>query len=124
LRSSLRGRIASPGHDYDAPMTRRFVPFTLLLVPCLAAADLPLDVTKHGIVYRDPGMRRVVVRKDVKLEGAPPFNLYLPAKKRAAKLPVVVFVNGVGDFDPENKLKDWKIYEDGGASSPRAATPR
>jgi hypothetical protein len=76
-----------------------------------AAPDLPLDPTKHGLVYRVRGSESVKLRRDVVLAGAPRFDLYTPAAPRPSKLPVVVFVNGVGD-PPANKLKDWRIYQD------------
>jgi tetratricopeptide (TPR) repeat protein len=89
---------------------RRLVMF-FLLIPVGARADLPLDVTRHGIVYRVPGMAKVTVKKDIRLAGAPGFDLYRPAGKPAARLPVVVFINGVGDGFA-GKLKDWQIYQD------------
>src|SRR5215470_18049246 len=76
-----------------------------------AAPDKPLDVTKHGIVYRVPGMTAVKVRRDIALAGAPKLDLYTPASARTGKLPVVVFINGVGDR-PDSRLKDWQIYQD------------
>lgn len=76
-----------------------------------AVPDKPLDVTKHGIVYRVPGMAAVKVRRDIALPGAPKLDLYTPAGARAGKLPVVVFINGVGDR-PGSRLKDWQIYQD------------
>jgi tetratricopeptide (TPR) repeat protein len=85
----------------------------LLLAVQLAAAapDKPLDVTKHGIVYRVPGMAAVKVRRDISLAGAPKLDLYTPAGAKPGKLPVVVFINGVGD-QPNSRLKDWQIYQD------------
>src|SRR5262245_43806075 len=76
-----------------------------------AAPDKPLDVTKHGIVHRVPGMPAVTVRRDIALAGAPKLDLYTPASAKAGKLPVVVFINGVGDR-PDSRLKDWQIYQD------------
>src|SRR5262245_19424329 len=75
-----------------------------------AAPDTPLDVTKHGIVYRVPAMAGVKVRRDIALAGAPKIDLYTPPGARG-KLPVVVFINGVGDR-PDSRLKDWQIYQD------------
>jgi tetratricopeptide (TPR) repeat protein len=84
----------------------------VLAVPhATAAPDKPLDVTKHGIVYRPPGMAAVKVRRDIALAGAPKIDLYTPAVAKAGKLPVVVFINGVGDR-PDSRLKDWQIYQD------------
>jgi acetyl esterase/lipase len=92
-------------------MMRRLLCLALLLPAAAAAQPLgSLDVTRHGIVYRVPGMDAVKVRKNIALEGAPRFDLYLPPRARG-KLPVVVFVNGVGDGG-HGKLKDWEIYKD------------
>jgi tetratricopeptide (TPR) repeat protein len=86
--------------------------WTLLAVQVASAApDKPLDVTKHGIVYRVPGMATVKVRRDIALAGAPKLDLYTPAGAKPGKLPVVVFINGVGD-QPNSRLKDWQIYQD------------
>jgi hypothetical protein len=63
-------------------------------------------VTKHGIVYRVPGMASVKVRRDIALVGVPKLDLYMPAGAKPGKLPVVVFINGVGDR-PDSRLKDW-----------------
>ena len=79
-----------PNRDYVPPMGRLVLFF--LLIPVGVRADLPLDVTRHGIVYRVPGMAKVSVRKDIRLTGAPGFDLYRPAGKPAARLPVVVFI--------------------------------
>lgn len=76
-----------------------------------AAPDKPLDITRHGIVYQVPGMAAVKVRRDIALAGAPRLDLYTPARAKPGKLPVVVFINGVGDR-PGSKLKDWQIYQD------------
>jgi tetratricopeptide (TPR) repeat protein len=76
-----------------------------------AAPDKPLDVTRHGIVYQVPGMAAVKVRRNIALAGAPKLDLYTPARARRGKLPVVVFINGVGDR-PDSRLKDWQIYQD------------
>src|SRR6185503_16535578 len=90
-----------------------FVALALVLAvqSARAAPDKPLDVTKHGIVYRVPGMANVKVRRDVALADAPKLDLYTPAAAKPGKLPVVVFINGVG-YRPDSKLKDWQIYQD------------
>lgn len=67
-------RRAGPWAGAYAPRMRRLVLFFLLL-PVGARADLPLDVTRHGVVYRVPGMAKVSVRKDIRLAGAPAFDL-------------------------------------------------
>ena len=76
------------------------------------------EVTAQEVVYAVPGMDRVVVRPDVpfkKIEGGElKLDLYYPpGAKPGAKLPAVVFINGVGDR-PDNRLKDWGIYKSWG----------
>jgi dienelactone hydrolase len=83
----------------------------MFVVPIARAApDKPLDVTKHGIIYKAPGMAAVKVRRNIVLAGAPKLDLYTPAVVKG-KLPVVVFINGVGDR-ADSHLKDWQIYQD------------
>jgi tetratricopeptide (TPR) repeat protein len=70
--------------------------------------------TPRAIRLSLPGMERVGVRKDLVYKPSPNaatalhFDLYYPPDfARAAALPVVVFVNGVGF----RELKDWPVYE-------------
>ncbi len=79
----------------------------------------PLDVTNYyGLVLHEPAMDHVQVTKDhvYRSEGAVRLkcDVFRPqgvATSRA--LPVVVFVNGVGDFG-DDSLKNWRIYQDWG----------
>lgn len=66
-------------------------------------------VAQQPFVYHDPRMSEVVARRDLVYASpggtALRFDLYrLPGE---ARLPVVVFFNGIGSFD----LKDWDIYQ-------------
>ena len=74
----------------------------------------PLDGRRFGVVYDVPATR------DVKLIANVPYwkdathslalDVYLPPKlARGEKLPVVVFLNAIGDRTG-NSLKDWGIY--------------
>ena len=88
------------------------------IVSVTAQEPLELDVTKYGVVYRIPEMDQVKVRRNLQygsIGGRPKhFDLYLPPQTRSSELlPVIVFINGVGDFG-DNKLKDWTIYMDWG----------
>jgi dienelactone hydrolase len=65
------------------------------------------------VVYTAPGVETVVVRKNVPFKSSGDTSLtldvYEPAGTKAgARLPAVVFVNGVGLPD----LKDWRVYGD------------
>ncbi len=92
---------------------RSILVILLLLASAPAGARESLDVTEYGIVYTVPGMAKVKVRKDLPVgDGKLKMDLYLPAGHRASRpVPVVIFVNGVGDAGPR-KLKDWRIYQD------------
>jgi len=83
----------------------------VMAAPTAAAPHDSLDVTLQGIVYQPPGMSRVQVKKDLPFASGK-FDLYLPAGHKPSRpVPVVIFVNGVGD--PANKkVKDWRIYQD------------
>ena len=71
-----------------------------------------LDVTTYEVVYTVPGMSGVSVRADLPFKYAPGggtlrLDVYHPPGfTREARLPAVVFVNGVG----EPALKGWPIY--------------
>lgn len=93
---------------------RKLVPFLLLFlaaIPLRAQSPSPHDVTTYSVVYRVPAMSAVVVKKDltwgIEAKGPLKADLYLPP--RAGRVPVVVFVNGVG-----GPLKEWEIYKSWG----------
>ena len=93
----------------------------VLALACFAGADAqaqtatsPLDGRRFGVVYDVPATR------DVKLLASVPYwkdathslacDVYLPPRlARGEKLPVVVFLNAIGDR-AGNSLKDWGIY--------------
>jgi hypothetical protein len=103
-------------------MRRRLAAALLLLAFATPGRSAPgnpeHDVVEQEVVYRVPGMDRVKVRQDVPYKktdgGELELDLYYPPDYREeAKLPAVVFINGVGDR-PESKLKDWGIYRSWG----------
>jgi acetyl esterase/lipase len=76
-----------------------------------APARDELDVTTYEVVYRVPEMAKVAVEADVPFKdvsgGALHLDVYHPPdRERGARLPAVVFVNGVG----VPALKGWAIY--------------
>lgn len=96
-------------------------------LPALAAAFVALaavgaaarqNLLAQTAVLKLPGMEKAEVRRDVvyKTEGerALKLDLYLPpGAPDSARLPVVVFVNGVGDPPPGSgtpRLKEWGQY--------------
>jgi hypothetical protein len=95
--------------------------FLVCVLACSAASaarvhaqepSSPLDVTTYGVVYQVPAMKDVVVKADLPYaDGARRLDLYLPpASMGRGPWPVVVFANGVGDFEAPRSLKDWEIY--------------
>ena len=90
-----------------------------LLAPVTApaAADVarPHDITSYPVVWTEPGMERVEVRRGIEYgETAAKkltLDLYLPpGGAKGRKLPVILFLNGIGD-GPGFVLKDWEIYK-------------
>ena len=81
-----------------------------------ATAQRAPDVLNDTVVLRLPGTEKVAVRPNLVYKQAAgralAFDLYLPPGPEAkpAKLPLVVFANGVGDFG-EVPLKDWGVYK-------------
>lgn len=82
------------------------------------AAAQQQNLLAQPVVYKLPGMEKAEVRRDVvyKTEGDVTLrlDLYLPpGTAEGARLPVVVFVNGVGDPPPASglpKVKEWGQY--------------
>jgi dienelactone hydrolase len=84
------------------------VAVALLAAP--AVAQRP-DPRKMGVVFTLAGTESVRVRANLPYKGELTMDLYSPPSAPAgARLPAVVFVNGIGA--PE--LKDWKVYQDWG----------
>ena len=74
------------------------------------------DVLKRPAVYRLPGMDEAIVKRDVTYKRAGDislkFDAYYPAgHKSGLRLPVVIFVNGVGNpAPPTPPLREWGQY--------------
>lgn len=95
--------------------------FAVLFVLCELApafAQAPpqqQDPRLRPIVNTHPDTSRVEVRRDITYktvgDAALKLDLYLPpGTKQGARLPVVIFVNGVGDPQNGPKFKDWGQY--------------
>lgn len=83
-------------------MRKLAIALALLAAPAYAQ---PVDVLRDVVVLKVPGMESVDVRKDIKYGGDRKLDLYLPPDAKGS-LPVVVFVNGVG----QPALKEWGQY--------------
>jgi Flp pilus assembly protein TadD len=92
------------------------------LLPCRAEAQPygELDARRWGLVYNVPATSAVTVRRNVpyRIRGTDTLAIDVYAPPRAARvggsaplLPVVVFVNAVGDERPD-RVKNWAIYRD------------
>lgn len=72
------------------------------------------DPRKQPVVFTLPGTEKVTAQRDVTfktVEGASlKMDVYYPPDFKGGKLPVVIFINGVGILD----LKDWQVYVDWG----------
>lgn len=100
---------------YASPL-RMIVLCTLLVTVCGAAHAQPQrpDPRRQPVVLRLAGTEKVTVQRDLTyktIEGtALKMDVYYPPDFKGGKLPVVIFVNGVGLMD----LKDWQVYVDWG----------
>ncbi len=82
----------------------------LLLLALLGS--LHLVGQSEPLVYQEPGAEKIVSQRHVYRtvgDTALYFDLYLPSRlKTGEKVPVVVFVNGVGAMD----MPEWRAYQD------------
>ena len=95
----------------------RRLALALALLAAPAAADVarPHDITSYPVVWTEPGMERVEVRRGIAYGETAArklaLDLYLPpGGAKGRKLPVLLFLNGIGD-GPGFVLKDWEIYK-------------
>lgn len=75
----------------------------------------PPDALRLTVVYRLPEMDKVEVRRDLTYKTVGGVELKMdvytpPGAKAGTRLPVVIFVNGVGDPPGRPKLKEWGQY--------------
>src|SRR5262245_11834305 len=94
---------------------RLLLALALLVAPAAADVARPHDITSYPVVWTEPGMERVAVRRGVAYgETAAKklaLDLYLPpGGAKGRKLPVILFLNGIGDNPPAFILKEWEIY--------------
>ena len=80
-----------------------------------AANAQPQDPLRQPVVYRLPDMERASVQRDITYKTVNSTALkmdvyYPPDVKNGARLPVVIFVNGVGDPPNRLKVKEWGQY--------------
>jgi tetratricopeptide (TPR) repeat protein len=71
------------------------------------------SVTERPVVYQLPGMDKVTVKKDIiyKTDGDAKLKVdvyYPPNIEKSAKLPLVIFNNGVGAME----IPQWRVYQD------------
>ena len=77
------------------------------------------DPRQQATVYRLPNMDQVTVQKDITFKTVGDLQLkldvYYPAEmKKDERLPVVVFIDGVGNRADRPRFKDWGQYRDWG----------
>ena len=91
----------------------------LINLPCLAQqpdSTSPLDGRNLDIVLEHPAMKQVIVQTDVTYlsdaKGTLKLDVYQPAQLKAnEKRPVIVFLNAIGEFDSQRKVKSWGVYQ-------------
>ncbi len=91
--------------------------FILLLISreLVASQQQQQDPLKRPVVYRLPGMDDASVKRDITYKTANgtalKLDAYYPAgMKDDARLPLVIFINGVGDPPQMAKVKEWGQY--------------
>jgi len=85
----------------------------LLIATTVADYATAQSVTERPVVYQLPGMDKVVVKKDIiyKTDGEAKLKVdvyYPPNIEKSAKLPLVIFNNGVGAME----IPQWRVYQD------------
>ena len=99
--------------------TLLLVALALMNLPALAqyaGTTSPLDGRNLGIVLEHPDMKKVVVQSDVAYlsdaKGTLKLDIYQPPRLQTnEKRPVIVFLNALGEFDSQRKLKSWGVYQ-------------
>jgi tetratricopeptide (TPR) repeat protein len=97
-------------------LLKTFALSSLLITLFASAIDAQQrpDPRRQPVVFTLPNTDKVTVQRDVTfktVEGnALKMDVYYPPDFKSGKLPVVIFVNGVGILD----LKDWQVYVDWG----------
>ena len=73
------------------------------------------DGRSWGVVLQHPDMNKVDVKSNVTYlsdsKGTLKLDVYLPPGTQPTdRLPAIVFLNAIGDSNPQMKVKDWAIY--------------
>lgn len=85
----------------------------LLIATTVGEYATAQSVTERPVVYQLPGMDKVIVKKDIiyKTDGEAKLKVdvyYPPNIDKSAKLPLVIFNNGVGVVE----IPQWRVYQD------------
>ncbi|MBL7961844.1 hypothetical protein JNL27_16550 [bacterium] len=91
----------------------RIASLLIVLFSALTGVSAQIPITERPLVYQQPGMDKVDIRKNVvyKTDNDTALVLevyYPPSFDKKNKLPVVIFNNGVGSLD----LLNWRAYTD------------
>jgi len=75
----------------------------------------PIDPLSFSVVLDDPGMKTVVVKKDITYlkdeKGSLNIDIYSPPNLKVnEKRPAVIFLNAIGENAGQRKVKSWGIY--------------
>jgi tetratricopeptide (TPR) repeat protein len=75
----------------------------------------PIDPLSYGVVLDDPGMKTVVVKKDITYlkdeKGGLNIDIYFPPNLKSNETrPAIIFLNAIGDVPGQSKVKSWGIY--------------
>lgn len=83
------------------------------------AQEQPLSIfdgRSLGVVLQHPEMNKVVVKANIPYlsdsKGTLKLDIYVPpGSKQTDRLPAIIFLNAIGDGNPQMKVKDWAIYQ-------------
>ena len=75
----------------------------------------PIDPLSYGVVLDDPGMTKVITKKDITYlkdeKGSLNIDIYSPPGLKAGdKRPAIIFLNAIGENAGQRKVKSWGIY--------------
>ncbi len=78
----------------------------------------PIDPLSYGVVLDDPGMKKVIVKKDITYlkdgQGSLNIDIYSPPNLKSNETrPAVIFLNAIGETPGQRKVKSWGIYKHG-----------
>ncbi len=75
----------------------------------------PIDPLSYGVVLDDPGIKKVVVKKDITYlkdgKGSLNIDIYSPPNLKSNETrPAIIFLNAIGENAGQRKVKSWGIY--------------